>query len=116
MTPSLPLLPWEVKKWLWGPAWSRLRLPQLYDPKVPAHLAVQHDHVLRVSTEPRLHGFADGTQFVQRRGMQLRPAKVLHLGKYKGTTVCEGEQEQGGEGWNVKQQLWGKVGLVSSPQ
>lgn len=67
-----------------GPVSSGWRLPQLCDdPKVPAHLAVQHHHVLRVSTEPCLHGFADGTQFVQRRGMQLRPAKVLHLGKYR---------------------------------
>lgn len=45
----------------------------------PAHLAVKHDHVLGVGTEPRLHGFADGTELVQGRGMQLRPAEVLDL-------------------------------------
>jgi hypothetical protein len=72
-------------------------MPQLCDPKVPAHLAVQYDHMLRVSTEPCLHGFADGAQFVQRRGMKLRPAEVLDLWKCQGATAGEAiSKEMGG--------------------
>lgn len=64
-------------------------------PVIPAHLAVQHDHVLRVGAEPRLHGFADGAQLVQRRGVQLRPAKVLHLGKDRVGPVCARQEHMG---------------------
>lgn len=65
--PELALAPLRTEReecWAsWGP---RLRAPQPFEPEVPAHLAVQYDHMLWVSTEPRLHGFADGTQLVQR--------------------------------------------------
>lgn len=51
------------------------------DPELAlAPLAVQYDHVLGVSTEPCLHGFADGAQPVQGGRVQLRPAEVLDLG------------------------------------
>lgn len=66
---------------------------------LPAHLAVQYDHMLRVSTEPRLHGFADGAQLVQRGRVQLRPAKVLDLrGAGVGLGLVATKEEVGGGG------------------
>lgn len=63
--------------------------------EVPAHLAVQYDHVLGVSTEPCLHGFADGAQPVQGGRVQLRPAEVLDLrdtGVELGLVATKGER------------------------
>lgn len=80
----------------WG---LSVRAPQPCKPQVPAHLAVQHDHVLWVSAEPGLHGFADGAQLVQRGRMQFRPAEVLDLG------------QTGVQGWNWGQgPEWREVG------
>lgn len=36
-------------------------------------------HVVTVSTQPGVHGFADATDFVQSWGMVIRPAKVQNL-------------------------------------
>lgn len=78
--PELALAPLRREREEWRAGWGpRLRAPQPAEPEVPAHLAVQHDHVLWVRTEPRLHGFADGTQLVQGRCVQLGPAEVLDL-------------------------------------
>lgn len=42
-------------------------------------LAVQDHHVLGVRGQPRLHDLAYGADFVQRRSMEVGPAKVVNL-------------------------------------
>ena len=100
--PELALAPLRTKRQgcraYWGP-W--LRAPQPCEPTLPDHLAVQYDHVLRVGTEPRLHGFADGAQLVQWGRVQLRPAKVLDLrsaGVGLGLVATKEEVGGGGRG------------------
>ena len=44
--------------------------------------------MLELRGQPPLHGLAHGTDFVQRRGMKIRPAKVLDL---MDTTDCKTE-------------------------
>lgn len=117
--PKLALAPLRIEREEWRASWGpRLRAPQPCEPEVPAHLAVQYDHVLWVSTEPRLHGFADGTQLVQGGRMQLRPAEVLDLG---GVTVGATSEERWvgmekgpgvGVGWGQGQ---GTVGCPRQP-
>ena len=63
--------------------------------EVPAHLAVQYDHVLGVSPEPGLHGF--GAWALPDRGGrgQLRAAEVLDLrdtGVELGLVATKGER------------------------
>lgn len=42
-------------------------------------LTVQNDHMLGVGVQPVLHGFAHGTDLIQRRGMHIWPAEVMNL-------------------------------------
>lgn len=42
-------------------------------------LAVQDHHVLGVRGQPRLHGLTYGTDLIQWRGMEVRPAEVMNL-------------------------------------
>jgi len=44
-----------------------------------ADLAVQDHHVVGVRGQPGLHGFTDGTDAVEGRGVAVGPAVVLHL-------------------------------------
>lgn len=48
-------------------------------PLLNSDLAVQNHHVLWVRDQPRLHSFAYGTDLVQWRGMEVRPAEVMNL-------------------------------------
>lgn len=41
-----------------------------------SHLAVDDHHVQRVIVQPVLHGLTDGADLIQRRSVQVRPARV----------------------------------------
>lgn len=47
----------------------------------PAHLVVQHHHVVRCCAEPRVHGFANAADLLERRGVHVRPSKIQHLNR-----------------------------------
>lgn len=63
--------------------------------------------MLWVSTEPGLHGFADGAQLVQGRRVQLRPAKVLDLGGGCRSETGNGSKQGQDTG------VWDKVSLLA---
>lgn len=48
-------------------------------PPIQTYPAVDDGHVKRVGVEPALHGFADGADLVQRRGVHVRPARIQSL-------------------------------------
>lgn len=56
----------EGKKLLFYPSW---------------YLVVQHHHITRVSTQPRVDGLAHAADLVQCRCVMVRPAKLHHLGR-----------------------------------
>lgn len=47
-------------------------------------LTVQNDHMLGVRVQPVLHGFAHGTDLIQRRGVHVWPTEVVNLREREG--------------------------------
>lgn len=73
--------------------------------KQALYLVVQHHYVMAVGVQPSVHGLADAADFVQGRGMVVRPAKVKHLwthgGKQSdGTGVRERDTTETESLWN----------------
>lgn len=75
--PPAPCTPWCAQDPLPScpsPFWGR----------AAAHLVVQHHHVVRPRVQPRVHGFANAADLLQRRGVQVGPAEIQHLGEELG--------------------------------
>lgn len=49
------------------------------DVSLNSDLAVQDHHMLGVGGQPGLHGLTYGTDLIQRRGVEVWPAKVVNL-------------------------------------
>jgi len=47
---------------------------------------VKYNHVVGVRVKPVLHGLAHSTYFIEGRGMEIRPPKLLNLRQGKGSS------------------------------
>lgn len=63
---------------------------------------MQHHNIVAVGIQPSVHGLADAADFVQGRGVVVRPAKVKHL-------WAHGAKQSDGTEVRQRQRLYGTL-------
>lgn len=74
--------------------WGHMRT-HAHTPQPSSDLVVQDDDVVRVCIEPSVHGLADAADLLQRRGVQVGPAKLQDLRPREKTKPWGASQQPG---------------------